>query len=57
MKGVRLGLMALAGMAALCGAVKVGLPHVDGAAIKTHVRAVASPPRAPDMLHYLPVLR
>ncbi len=57
MKGVRWGLMALASIAALCGVAKVGLPRVDGGAIKTHVRAVASPPRAPDMLHYLPVLR
>lgn len=57
MRAVRLGIVAVAGVVALCGVVKVGFPCVAGTSIQTHVRAVASHARAPDMFRYLPVLR
>lgn len=57
MRAMRLGIAAVAGIAALCGVVKVGLPCVNGASVQTHVRAVAAHGRAPDMFRYLPVLR
>lgn len=57
MKVIRYGLALAACLLILWGAARVATPVGDAASVRAHLRAASSPPRAPDMLRYLPVLR
>lgn len=57
MKLLRYGLAMTACLAALWGAARVVVPSGGFATMKSNLRAVAAPPRAPAMRRYLPILR